>query len=88
MTGAILKWDVDRHAVPSSAPTGLISRERAIQIALSQVPGATESNVHKCELDSEHGTPVYEVEIRVGRIEYELKLDARTGDVLEFERDD
>lgn len=87
-TGAVLKWEMDRYAPPSADPTGLISRNRAIQVALARVPGATEANVRKCQLDADHGVPVYEVEIRIGRVEYELKIDAHTAVVLEFEMDD
>lgn len=72
---------------PTGEPTGLISRDRAIAIALERVPGATMSNVRHVELDHEHGRPYYEVELRVGRIEYEITIDARTGAIVEFDQD-
>ena len=39
------------------------------------------------DLDYDDGRAEYEVEIRAGQTEYELKIDASTGTVLEYEVD-
>ena len=39
------------------------------------------------ELDRDDGRMVYEGECRKGQMEYEFKLDAQTGAILEWEED-
>ena len=41
----------------------------------------------KVELDRDDGYTFYEVEFRVGRMEYEYTIDAFSGSVLWFETD-
>ena len=41
----------------------------------------------RVELDRDDGYTLYEVEFRVGRMEYEYKIDAYTGAVLQAEND-
>ncbi len=101
-TGAIVSFDQDAEfytrpstptPTPSPAPSqgsssGVISRDRAIQIALGRVSGATAANVVKCQLDRDDGIQVYEIEIRVGRQEYDIEINAVTGAILDFDADD
>lgn len=61
-----------------------IGREQAKKIALERVGGGT---VIKVEFDKDDGVPVYEVEIIKGEFEYEVKIHARTGAVLEVDMD-
>ena len=35
----------------------------------------------------DHGVPVYEVEVIKGELEYEIKIHARTGKILEVDID-
>lgn len=58
-----------------------ISRDEAKKIALKKVPNA---KVTKIELDDGK----YEVELVKGNYEYELEISAKTGKILEYERDD
>lgn len=66
---------------------GMIGADRARQIALARVPGATESHIRKFKLDYEHGIQVYEGEIIYNMREYEFKIDAATGEIVEWELD-
>ncbi len=64
----------------------LISREEAIRIAMSQTgPGV---QVTEVELDEDDGRILYEIELEGGPYEYELEIDAASGDILDFEKDD
>lgn len=49
----------------------------------------TEAEVQKLKVKHsyEHGYKEYEVEFHAGRVEYEYKIDAATGDILELEQD-
>lgn len=100
LTGAIVKkeqelkdydWSghddyrIDRRGDSQTAPVGLLSEEEAKAIALKKLPGAV---VVKCELDEDDGRWEYELELRLGGAEYECKLDAKTGEILKWEKDD
>ncbi|MDE7311333.1 MAG: PepSY domain-containing protein [Eubacterium sp.] len=84
-TGALLecKWELAASA-SSSTQGGKIGLEKAKQIALDAVPGAT---VYKAEYDVDDGVAVYEVELIKGNYEYEFKIDANTGAILEQDKD-
>jgi len=66
----------------------LIGENAAKQKALSHA-GASEENVKfsRVELDGDMGRTVYEVEFYSGNMEYDYKIDAKTGDVIEYEAD-
>lgn len=86
-TGALLecKWKLAQmQASSSNSGTRDIGIEKAKQIALEAVPGAT---VYKAEVDTDDGVPVYEIELVKGSYEYEFKIDASTGKILEQEKD-
>ena len=59
-----------------------IGIEAAKQIALKAAGGVT---IQKAELDQEDGVYVYEIKIRNGEQEYEIKINAQTGEVLEVD---
>ena len=84
-TGKILEFDHDAESYTPPAGTTVISREKAQEIALKKVPGATASHIRKLELDGDDGKKVYEIEIIYKEMEYELELSAADGTVLEFE---
>ena len=69
---------------PQNSPSTstFITKEQAKAAALKKVPGAT---VRKVELDREDG--VYELELRKGNVEYDVEVNARTGQVLFVEVD-
>lgn len=95
VTGAILESDRDleNFRIPTAAATvsagstsqDLIGTERAKEIALAQAPSGTW--VKECKLDWDDGRAVYELEMRNGRMEYECKIGAASGTILEWESD-
>ena len=86
MTGALLecKWKLVASASSSGNQNGDIGMEKAKQIALDAVPG---SSVYQADYDVDDGVPVYEIEVVKGNYEYEFKIDANTGTILEQDRD-
>ena len=67
---------------------GFIGRQEAMLKAYIQAGVTSNSAVGtRCELDYENGKMVYEVEFRYAGKEYEYHVDAKTGEILEFERD-
>lgn len=63
-----------------------ISREEALESAYSYA-GVNAEDVLKVEteLDSDDGIMIYEIEFRTETGKYECSIDARTGQILEFE---
>lgn len=72
---------------PGENSSGLIGEVNAKDFALALVPGATQQNITKCELDRDDGVWVYELEIFYNYTEYEIELDGATGRVLKMEQD-
>lgn len=84
-TGAVLKADYDGEQAAASAGAQAVQymdRAQAQQIALDRVPGAAASHLCKWELDRDDCA--YEGEIVYDGCEYDFKLDACTGAVLEW----
>lgn len=75
-------------AQPVSTPTAasIVSRDQAIAAALTCVEGATSADVVKCELDTDNGQRVWEIEIRKGGIKYEIEVGA-AGQILDVDTD-
>ncbi len=90
-TGEVLSYDHEAiHGGHGGAePAGdMISAEEAEQIALAYADiTETEAQYLKTKLDYDDGRAEYEVEWLVGRIEYACDVDALTGEVLSFERE-
>ena len=88
-TGMILEVDYDAESFtpPDPAVTGTISRDKARDIALAKVPGATEKNVTKLTLDRDDGRLIYEIEIKYNGMEYDFEINAADGVILEMEMD-
>ena len=91
LTGAIRSSDreLENFRIPASGNNqanqgstsgSVISRERAQEIALAEVPAGT--TVVSCHLDWDDGRQVYEVELRSGRTEYDFEIDAQTGSII------
>ena len=79
VTGAVTKLGEQE-----SAENGFIGEERAIQIALEKFSlTEKEARVEKVKLERDDGRYIYEVELRVRSIEYEVEIDAETGKILE-----
>ena len=90
-TGAVYSRSAEafQTAPPSAAPGGVyIGMDRAKAAALDHA-GLTAAQVTftHASMDRDHGKMVYEVEFRQGRTEYEYKIDAATGRILDHEMD-
>lgn len=83
-TGALIEYDWELKTTTAGTDSGYIGSARAKEIALAEVPGAT---VVKCELDTDDGVKIYEVELVKDIYEYELEIDAKTGKILKYDRD-
>lgn len=73
-----------KQLASSSSQSVYIGESKARNIALKKAPGAS---ITKFEFDRDDGTAVYEVELRKGIYEYEIKINAVTGAVIEFEKE-
>lgn len=82
-TGAVLSQE-KKNIAPQASGSDVITRDKAQEIALAEVPGATASNVKKLKLDRDDGRQIYEVEIIYAEMEYDLEIDASSGKILEF----
>lgn len=82
--GEVLEFSSE--AIPE--PTGLLSESKAKELALTYA-GFSEEQVTftKSKLDYDGGVTKYEVEFTVNGIEYEIELDAETGEILKSEID-
>ena len=77
------EWEIVSSSKPSDSQ--YIGAAKAKTIALKEVPDAT---VIKVEFDNDDGVAVYEVTMVKGSYEYEVKIDAKSGKVLELDMDD
>ena len=78
-TGAIVSNDRDAEHYRGTQTTASTSAERAKQIALNQVSGATASNIRDFDIDEDDGRLEYEVKIWYNGAEYEFTIDASTA---------
>lgn len=92
-TGDIISFDEDaENYLPSSsdvsqnAPQGeVITEERAKEIALEKVPGATDADIREFRKDFDDGREEYEGKIIYNNTEYEFEINAKTGEVITWE---
>jgi len=61
----------------------LLTKEQAIVIAKEKAAGI----VVDIELDRENNRSLYEIEIEDGKYEYDLEIDAITGEILKFKKE-
>lgn len=74
--------DYEKEIIKTSSKK-LIGESKAKEIMLKKVPGA---KIVKFELDNDK-TPEYEGELKKGNYEYEITVNAITGKITEFEKD-
>ena len=82
--GTVLEFSSE--AIPD--PTGLLSEARAKELALAHY-GFSEDQVTftKCKLDYDNGISEYEIEFTANGVEYEVDLNAQTGEIIKAEID-
>ncbi|MCI9418425.1 MAG: hypothetical protein HFG32_00175 [Eubacterium sp.] len=78
------EWKLLASGGSSGADGKDIGLEKAKSIAQKKAPGAT---IVKAKRDTDDGIKVYEIELVQGMYEYDVKIDAKTGKILEFEKD-
>ncbi|WP_455034677.1 PepSY domain-containing protein [Lachnoanaerobaculum gingivalis] len=90
VSGTILSADrdIENYVIPTqpstaaaNAQTSEISVERAKQIALSHA-GVGSARFKKAKLDYENGVKVYEIEFKVGNLEYEYDINVSNGAIV------
>ena len=91
VSGAIVSADkdIENYVIPAQpsteAPTKAqaseISVEKAKQIALSHA-GVGSARFTKVKIDYENGVKVYEIEFKVGNMEYEYDINAISGEII------
>ncbi len=89
--GRILKKDYDienykPQANSNTTNSDVISYDKAKEIALSRVEGATDQNI-RIEFDHDDGYPYYDGEIYYNGMEYEFEIDGYTGNIIEWSAD-
>lgn len=95
-TGKITDYSKEKEATKASATTPTtkpadtktISKSEAKKIALNHA-GLKESEVTalKVELDKDDGVTYYDVEFRKGIYEYSYEINAKTGKIIEWDKD-
>ena len=83
-TRQLISYEWKKAITPKKGNSSYIGVERAKEIALANVPGAT---VRKVEFDKDDGVPVYEVELIKEIYEYDIEIHAITGAVLDFDQE-
>lgn len=68
-------------AAPTQAAASVISADKAKQIALSHA-GVSGASFKKVKLDTDDGVRVYEIEFKVGNVEYDYDIDASSGAII------
>lgn len=86
--GAIVSYDYDYDRKPSanSSGSGMLSEDQIRETVLSRVPGASAADV-RLWLDEDDDRYQYEGQLIWDGMEYEFKIDAYSGSVLEWEAD-
>lgn len=84
-TGQITEWEAE--AINTSSSATIISRERAIEIALNKAGSGFE--VIEVEFDDDDDDdddmPEYEIELRSSTQEIDVEINAITGEIIEWE---
>ena len=90
VSGTILSddRDIENYVIPTQPSTAAantqtseISVEKAKQIALSHA-GAGSAKFKKAKLDYENGVKVYDIEFKVGNLEYEYDINVSNGAII------
>ncbi len=85
-TGTIIKFETDKKNV-QDVTVPVIGENAAKAKALEHAGiDASKAVFEKVELENDDGRVSYEVEFKVGNIEYEYDIDAYTGEIIEFEK--
>ena len=81
VTGAVIKVETDGKEYVDT-----IKQSDALRIAMAHA-GVESVTDTKTELEVEHGVIVWKVEFKSGGFEYEYEIDAKTGKILDSEKE-
>lgn len=88
-TGEILSYDYDAEDFAPKATSvesgSSITEEKAKEIALAQVSGATLNDIYEWEVDYDDGRLEYEGKIYDADTEYEFTIDGYSGSITSWE---
>lgn len=70
-----------------SSQSSDIGVDKAKEIALAQVDGASTSHITKASAEMDDGRYMYEVEIIHNHMEYDFEIDAATGEIISYTRE-
>src|SRR5699024_6776005 len=85
-TGEIIEFEKEIKKGHQSQETAtMLSEDEALAIAFEKAPGAT---VKEIEFEQEKGWNIYDIELMDGQTKYEMDIDAVTGEILEYEKDE
>ena len=90
--GALMGGNSVKETTPSGEGTGSvqsaeITPQKAKEIALAKVEGATEENIREFKKEFDDGIEKYEGEIIYNNTEYDFEIDAKSGKILQWETD-
>lgn len=83
-TGKVLIIEMEQRDDQEQAKSQVMSRAAIEQLINKNY---SDFRIEKIELDDDDGQMIYEIELKAGRTEIEMELDAVTGDVLDFDKD-
>lgn len=83
-TGKLIEYKWELVTQKAKTDNTYIGTDKAKSIALKKVPNAI---VVKVEFDKDDGVPIYEVELIKDAFEYEIKIHAKTGKILEIDKE-
>ena len=87
VSGAIVSsdHDIENYSIPAQqttvAPAADIGVEKAKEIALAHA-GVGSARFTKAKIDYENGIKVYEIEFKVGNMEYEYDINVSNGAII------
>lgn len=85
-TGEVINFDYEAEGyVPPTSGSTAITAEKAKEIALAQVPGATADNIWGFEVDYDDGRTEYGGKIVYSGMEYEFEIDGYSGAIRSWE---
>ena len=82
--GTVTPVDNGNTTTNNNNTTNIISNEEAQNIALNKTGGGY---LVKCELDHDDNMMVYEIEVKNGKYEYDIDVNASNGEILKYEQD-
>ena len=86
-TGEVIKFEKEKVSISNTNnqnTSNLITEEKARTIMLDKVPGAT---ITEFSYDKDDSVPKYEGTLIKDNYEYEIDVNAKTGEVIKFEKE-